>query len=142
MQDCIFCRILDGREDGSFAYRDSHCAVFADIYPANDGHLLVVPTEHVPHFDGLPPGTAGHLMEVARDMVAALRSSTVRCEGFNIILNDGAVAGQDVFHTHLHIIPRFEGDGFRPRFFPRNAAPHPREGLDRTMEAIRQRPEL
>ena len=72
MQDCVFCDILDGKADGSFAYRDSLCAVLADIRPANEGHLLVVPIEHSAQLDGLSAQVAGHLMGVAREVVAAL----------------------------------------------------------------------
>jgi histidine triad (HIT) family protein len=138
VQECLFCEILDGAAEGSFAYRDDVCAVLADIFPANDGHLLVVPIEHAAHLDVLSPRAAGHLMKVAREVVAALRASTLRCEGFNIALADGAVAGQDVFHTHLHVIPRFEGDGFPRRFFPRDRAPRPREELDRVTKELRE----
>ena len=138
MQECIFCEILVGSAEASFVYRDEFCAVLTDIFPANDGHLLVVPIEHCAHLDDLSVLAAGHLMSVAREVVAALRSSTIRCEGFNIILNDGVVAGQDVFHSHLHVIPRFDGDGFPRRFFPRDPAPRAREELDGIAEEVRR----
>ena len=119
-------------------YRDEMCAVLADLFPANEGHLLVVPSAHVAHVDDLSPDVAGHMMRMASAVVAAIRRSGIRSEGFNVILNDGAVAGQEVFHTHLHIIPRYAGDGHRRAFFPRDPEPWTREELDRVTEEVRR----
>ena len=103
MEECLFCQILEERLEASLAYRDERCAVIADLFAANEGHLLVVPIEHVARFADVSPETAGHMMSVAQDVVVALHASPVRCDGFNIALSDGACAGQEVFHSHLQI---------------------------------------
>jgi len=128
---CIFCEILAGRAEGSVVLRDEVCAVFVDIRPVNEGHLLVVPIEHGALLDELPASTASHLMMVARRVGSALRASSLRCDGFNLLLADGEAAGQEVFHCHLHVIPRFGGDGFGFRFAPDHGRLPPREELDR-----------
>lgn len=137
--ECLFCQILEGTVPGSLAYRDSRCAVIADLFPANEGHMLIVPTIHVARFPDLPSEVAGHLLAVGRDVAGALRSSSVRSDGFTIALSDGEVAGQEIFHTHLHVIPRFEDDGYPRAFFPRDPEPREREALDRMVEELRAR---
>jgi histidine triad (HIT) family protein len=128
---CVFCDILAGRLPGSFVYRDDTAAAFMDIRPVNPGHLLVVPVRHAPHLAEIDGDTAAHLMRVAHRLAAALRRSSVRCEGINLFLADGAVAMQEVFHVHLHVLPRFEEDGFGLRFPPEYYTNRPtRESLD------------
>jgi len=139
MEDCLFCQILDGSLEASLAYRDDRCAVIADLFAANEGHLLVVPIEHVARFADVPPEIAGHMMSVARDVVVALQASPIRCDGFNIALSDGTCAGQEIFHSHLHVIPRFKGDGIARAFFARDPEPWPREVLERVVEEVGSR---
>jgi len=83
-----------------------------DIQPINAGHLLVVPNRHAAFLADLDEETAGHLFRVAQRIAAALHRSGVRCEGATLFVADGEAAGQDVFHVHVHVIPRFQGDGF------------------------------
>jgi histidine triad (HIT) family protein len=118
MLACIFCDILHGRIPGSFVYRDEHAAAFMDIQPVNPGHLLVVPVRHATYLADTDADTAAHLMRIAHRLAAALRRSSVRCEGVNLFLADGAAAMQEVFHVHLHVFPRFANDGFGLRFAP------------------------
>ncbi len=118
MPDCIFCEILAGRAPASIVYRDEQCVVFMDIQPITPGHLLVVPAQHAASLPELDPAAGGHIFQVAQRMAAALRRSGVRCEGISLSLADGAAAGQTVFHMHLHVIPRFAGDGFGLRLPP------------------------
>jgi histidine triad (HIT) family protein len=134
--DCIFCRVLAGTAEASFVYRDDRCAAFMDIKPVNPGHLLVVPLEHAPYLADIDSETAAHLMRVAHRLVAGLRASSLRCEGVNLFLADGEAAMQEVFHVHLHVIPRFRGDGFGLKFGP-DYTLKPRSELDRAAEAIR-----
>ena len=115
---CVFCRIVAGELPGTFVYRDERCAAFMDIKPVNPGHLLVVPLHHATHLADLDGAAAAHLMEVGHRLAGALRGSGLRCEGVNFFLADGAAAGQEVFHVHLHVLPRFQGDGFGLRFGP------------------------
>lgn len=138
MASCVFCRILAGELDASFVYRDDCVSAFLDIQPVNPGHLLVVPHRHAETLAELPPDVAGHIMTVAQQLITRLRETDVRCEGVNLFLADGAVAGQEVAHVHLHVIPRFAGDGFGLRFGPGYGATPPRDELDRLAAAIRE----
>lgn len=110
--DCVFCEILAGRAGASFVHRDGQCAAFMDIQPVTPGHVLVVPTRHVPKLADIEPDEWARVAEVGRHIAAAIRASGVRCEGVNLHLADGEVAGQEVHHVHLHVFPRFQGDGF------------------------------
>jgi histidine triad (HIT) family protein len=118
MSECIFCRILNGELPASFVYRDERCAAFMDIQPVNLGHLLVVPVRHAAYLADLDSNAAADLMRVAHGAGAALRESGVPCEGVNFFLADGEAAMQEVFHVHLHVFPRFRGDGFGLKFAP------------------------
>ena len=118
MKDCIFCRLLAGELPATFIFRDDEIAAFMDIQPVNPGHVLVIPVRHATYLADLDPPTAGRLMQEAQRIAAAIRGSGVRCEGINLFLADGEAAMQEVFHVHLHVIPRFAGDGFGLRFGP------------------------
>nr|PZN28472.1 MAG: HIT family protein [Chloroflexota bacterium] len=137
MADCVFCRILAGELPGSFVYRDERCAAFMDIQPVNPGHLLVVPLAHAPHLADLDPEDGAQLFRVAQRLAAALRRSGVRCEGVNLFLADGEAAMQEVFHVHLHVFPRYPGDGFGLRFGEHYWQKPPRSELDQLAERIR-----
>ena len=130
MTDCIFCRIISGNLPSSLVLRDEQCVAFMDLQPVNSGHVLVVPLSHAADLSVLDASTAGHLMIVAQRIAAALRASPLRCEGVNLLLADGEAAGQEVFHVHLHVVPRYPGDGFGFRFGPDYGKPPAREELD------------
>jgi histidine triad (HIT) family protein len=137
MSDCLFCRILAGELPASFVYRDERCAAFMDIRPVNLGHLLVVPTKHGAHLADIDRDEAAHLMRVAHAAAAALRKSELRCEGVNFFLADGAAAMQEIFHVHLHVFPRFRGDGFGLKFSPEYYTRRPaRSELDATAASL------
>lgn len=112
MVNCVFCSILAGELTASVVYSDEVSYAFLDIQPINPGHTLVIPREHRDGLRELPAETAGHLMRVAQRVAAALYRSELAPSGVNLLLADGVSAGQDVFHAHLHVIPRYEGDGF------------------------------
>lgn len=118
MTDCIFCRILAGELPASFVYRDERCAAFMDIQPVNTGHILVVPVRHAAYLADIDASAAADLMRVGHAAAAALRGSDLRCEGVNFLLADGEAAMQEIFHVHLHVFPRFRGDGFGLKFSP------------------------
>ena len=118
MKDCIFCRIIAGELPASFVYRDDRCAAFMDIQPVNLGHLLVIPVRHAAHLADIDADMAGDLMRVGHASAAALRASGLPCEGVNLFLADGEAAMQEVMHVHLHVFPRFRGDGFGLKFNP------------------------
>lgn len=130
MEKCPFCNILSGNLEGTVVYQDDICTAILDIQPINPGHLLVIPNQHIPDLAGLHPDIGKHLFAVGQKIAAALRQSSVQCEGVNLFLADGKAAMQDVFHVHLHVIPRFEGDGFGFTFSPRYAELPTRDELD------------
>jgi histidine triad (HIT) family protein len=113
---CVFCRIIAGQADASLVYQDDRVTAFMDIRPVNPGHTLVVPNEHAPNIATLEEEVGGHMFIVGRRIAGALRRSGLRCEGVNLFMADGSAAGQTVFHSHLHVVPRHSGDGFGFRF--------------------------
>ena len=89
-----------------------------DIRPVNPGHLLVIPLAHAAGLATLESDTGAQMFRVGQRLAEAIRRSGVRCEGINVLLADGEAAGQEVFHVHLHVIPRYAGDGFGFRYGP------------------------
>jgi diadenosine tetraphosphate (Ap4A) HIT family hydrolase len=110
--DCVFCGIVAGRLPASVVHEDDDVVAFLDLHPAAPGHLLVVPRRHAADLAGLDPADGARVFTVAQRMAAALRASSLRPGGVNLFLADGEVAGQEVFHVHLHVLPRRVGDGF------------------------------
>lgn len=134
---CIFCEILAGRAEATFLYRDAVCAAFMDIQPVNPGHVLVVPTRHAADLGSVTAQEWNRIGELGRQVAAALRASDIRSEGVNLFLADGASAGQEVFHAHLHVFPRYAGDGFGLRF-PDSYRDRPsRQALEAAAEKLR-----
>jgi histidine triad (HIT) family protein len=128
MSDCIICGLVAGELERSVPYEDEQTSVFMDIQPVVRGHMLVVPRRHARSLADLDEADGARIFEVGRRAAAALRASGLRCEGVNLFLADGEAAGQEVFHVHLHVIPRYEGDGFGLQLPPDYA--------------VRERPEL
>lgn len=137
MTDCIFCKILAGELPASFVYRGEHCTAFMDIQPVNPGHVLVIPNEHAANLSELNLETGGQLFQTGQQIAAGLYASGLPCKGVNLFLADGEPAGQEVFHVHLHVFPRFEGDGFGLKFSPKYFQLPAREALDEVAEKIR-----
>ena len=111
-QGCIICAIVTGRAEASVVYEDEAVVAFMDLYPVTPGHLLVVPRGHAVGLDDLDAATSAHVWSVGHEMARAMRRSSLGCEGINVLLCDGEVAFQTVFHFHLHVIPRYGGDGW------------------------------
>ena len=111
-RDCVFCGIVQDPSNSDVVWNDSGVIAFMDINPVTDGHVLVIPRCHHVGLTDLPEVTAAHMMRVAQGIARALRASQLRCDGVNLFFADGEAAFQEVFHSHLHIIPRYEGDGF------------------------------
>ena len=118
MDGCVFCDILSGRLPSSLVYQDEHCTTLMDIQPVNPGHVLVIPNRHAAFLADLDENIGAHMFRVAQRLARGLRASGVRCEGVNLFLADGQAAMQEVFHVHLHVFPRYEGDGFGLKFGP------------------------
>ena len=137
MSDCIFCEILAGRSPSSIVYQDDVCTAFMDIQPINPGHVLVIPNRHAAFLSDLDENTGAHMFRVAQHLARALRDSGVRCEGVNLFLADGEAAMQEIFHVHLHVFPRYEGDGFGLTFSPDYFDKPGRPELDKVAARIR-----
>jgi histidine triad (HIT) family protein len=133
----IFAKIIQGKVPASFVYQDEKVSAFMDIQPINPGHVLVIPNQEVASLTDLDEETGAHLFRVGHRIAKALRKSGLKCEGVNLFLADGQAAKQDVFHVHLHVFPRFRGDGFRWQFGQNYSNLPKREELERTAEAIK-----
>jgi len=134
---CIFCEILAGRIPASFVYRDECVAAFMDIQPINAGHILIVPVAHAATLAEVADADGSAMFSVARRLTGAVKASGIRCEGVNLFLADGEAAGQEVAHVHLHLFPRFAGDGFGLKFPERYTRKPSRRALEEDAEAIR-----
>jgi histidine triad (HIT) family protein len=137
MTKCIFCDILERKIPSSHVYNDDKCSAFMDIQPINSGHVLIVPNKHASCLAELEEDIGAHLFRVAQKIAHSLRKSELKCEGINLFLSDGKAAGQEIFHVHLHLFPRFSGDGFRLRFGAGYGKKLSHEELDKTAEKIR-----
>lgn len=138
MSDCIFCEILSGTLPASIVYQDDTCTALMDIQPVNAGHVLIVPNSHATYLADLAEDTSAQLFLIARRIAAALRRSGMKCEGVNLFLADGEAAGQEVFHVHLHVFPRYKGDGFGLKFRPGYSNRPERSELDAIAQQIKQ----
>ncbi len=111
---CIFCDIIQGAAEVSVCYEDTDSIAFMDIQPVNAGHVLVVSRQHFESFLDLPKELGTHLFDVAMQLAPAIRKVS-GADGMNVIVSSGAAAGQDIYHFHIHLIPRRRGDGFDVR---------------------------
>ena len=110
--DCIFCKIAKKEIPADIVYEDDKAIVFLDIAPVHPGHALVVSKQHHPTLVETPNDVACHLMSVVHKIAPAIMKAT-NADGFNLGVNNGQAAGQVIWHTHYHIIPRFTNDGLR-----------------------------
>jgi histidine triad (HIT) family protein len=138
MNPCVFCEIAAGRAPASVVHRDEGVLAFLDISPVNPGHVLVIPVAHATYLADLDPAVAGSMFQLAQRLAAALRRSGLKSDGVNMYLADGAAGGQEVFHVHLHVFPRFVEDGFGLKLGPLYGNKPERSELDRLAESIRQ----
>jgi histidine triad (HIT) family protein len=121
---CIFCDLIRGAAEVSMCYEDGTVIAFMDIQPVNAGHVLVVPKAHYETVRDIPRDVGLHLYEVATRLIPVIQQVS-GAEDMNIVVNSGAAAGQNVFHYHIHLIPRREGDGFDvPLPFPGSEMPN------------------
>lgn len=111
-QGCIFCAIVAGQAEASVVHEDEAVVAFMDLHPVTPGHLLVVPRTHAVGLEDLDRATGAQVWSVGHDLSRALRRSRLGAEGINVLVCDGEVAFQTVLHLHLHVIPRYAGDGW------------------------------
>lgn len=109
-ENCIFCKLANGDIPTNMIYEDDMFAVILDASPATKGHALILPKEHAANIYELSEETASRIFVLAKKMAAKM-TELLKCDGFNIVQNNGEVAGQTVFHFHMHLIPRYKGDG-------------------------------
>jgi histidine triad (HIT) family protein len=110
MSDCIFCGIVAGAMPAERVYEDEHTVAFLDIAPACDGHLLVIPRAHADDIHGAAPESLAAVAATVQQMAARL-TGALAAEGVSVVQSNGRAAGQTVFHYHVHVLPRFAGDG-------------------------------
>ena len=108
--DCLFCKLIDKKIPAYVVYEDDHAFAFLDIMPRVTGHTMVVPKEHTPTIVALPDGEVEPLFGAVKK-VAELISKNLKSDGITIGINQGRASGQEVDHLHVHLLPRWHGDG-------------------------------
>ena len=112
MEDCIFCKIADGKIPAAKIYEDNYVISFLDIMPANKGHCLVVPKNHAATLIEMDDKDLAATIIAAKKVAKAISLSFGNAS-FNMVMNNGKESGQVVNHAHIHIIPRFQKDRLR-----------------------------
>jgi histidine triad (HIT) family protein len=131
----VFCGIARGSQPASVVAESGDVLAFCDIQPVHPGHLLVIPRAHVGDLAELPEETGRSMWSLGQRLAGAVRASGLPCDGVNLFLADGAAAGQEVWHTHLHVIPRIARDGVLK--ISANWSLPPRAVLDETAARVR-----
>ena len=135
-EDCVFCAIVKGEAPASLTHEDDSVIAFMDIQPITHGHMIVVPREHAVLMQDVNETAAMRAFRVARRL-ASLARHTLGASGANLLVMDGEVAFQDVPHFHIHVIPRYPGDGFGLTFPKTYEQPPSRAELETVAAAIR-----
>ena len=136
--NCIFCKIANGEIPSSTIYEDDDFRVILDLGPAAKGHALILPKEHFKDVCELDGKTAARVLPLGAKIGTAMKKS-LGCAGFNLVQNNGAAAGQTVFHFHVHIIPRYEGG---PKIVTWTPGDEATEILAETAEKIKEALEI
>ncbi len=133
MSDCLFCKIANGEIPSATLYEDEEFRVILDVGPASKGHALILPKTHADNLYDLPDKTASKAMLLAKKMAAKMQDA-LQCDGLNLVQNNGLAAGQTVFHFHIHLIPRYEGDERMVAWTPGELKEEDREELLRLLQ--------
>ena len=115
--DCIFCKIAAGEIPSKTIYEDECFRVILDLGPATKGHALILPKSHADNLYELPDDTAEKVLVLAKKLAVQMKEK-LGCDGLNLVQNNGEEAGQTVKHFHMHVIPRYKGDGQRIGWVP------------------------
>jgi histidine triad (HIT) family protein len=107
--NCIFCKIANGDIPAATIYEDEDFRVILDLGPASKGHALILPKEHYANLYELSDELAAKVLLVAKKVITKM-TDVLGCDGYNVVQNNGEVAGQTVFHFHMHLIPRYKDD--------------------------------
>lgn len=117
--NCIFCKIIAGEIPSQAIYEDDKFKVILDVASATRGHALILPKSHYANLYELPDDVASDTIKLAKKMMKVM-TDRLGCDGFNILQNNGEVAGQSVFHFHMHLLPRYKDDGEILKYNPQN----------------------
>lgn len=109
MENCVFCKIIAGIIPSTTVYEDDDFKAIMDISPAAKGHVIILPKKHVSNIYEMDDEIASKILIVAKKIATAVKDE-FQCAGLNLLQNNGEAAGQTVFHYHMHIIPRKQGD--------------------------------
>lgn len=131
-KDCVFCKIASGDIPSASIYEDPNFKVILDLGPASKGHALILPKDHYADLCSMDDEGAAKVFPLAKRIGRAMKKS-LKCDGFNVVQNNGLAAGQTVFHFHVHIIPRYEGGPKIVSWEPGKAEPGSLEQLARTI---------
>ena len=131
MSDCIFCKIINGEIPSATVFENDEFKVILDRFPSGEGHVLIIPKNHVANIFEIDEEQAGRLFSLAVK-VSKVMKEVFGFENMNVLQNNGAVAGQSVFHFHMHLIPRYENDGINIKW-------NPTEPTDDEIEAVRKK---
>lgn len=108
-EECLFCKLANGKIPTNSIYEDEDFKVIMDLSPASKGHCIILPKTHAKNLLELPEEYCEKILLVAKKCCKAL-TEVLHCDGINVLQNNGEAAGQTVFHLHVHLIPRYEGD--------------------------------
>ena len=133
--NCIFCKIANGEIPSSTLYEDDAFRVILDVSPATKGHALILPKQHIANIFEMDDSTAEKVFVLASRIAKAMKTA-LNCDGLNIVLNNGEVAGQTVFHFHFHIIPRYNDDGQHISWIPGTSEAEERESIATQIKAL------
>lgn len=112
-QNCLFCSIAKKNVPADIVYENERTVAFLDIHPTNPGHTLIIPKTHYKNIYEMPVDTVTELMQTVHALAPNIKKA-LDADGINMMMNNDPAAGQVIFHAHIHLIPRFAGDGFAP----------------------------
>ncbi len=131
--NCIFCKIVRKEAPATILYEDDKALAFLDIRPLNEGHTLIIPKQHYETVYDIPQDLICHICTIVKRFASIVKDST-KADGITIIQQNGRAAGQEIFHLHVHVVPRYEGQKL-PHF--REIPNASRERLEQTAERIK-----
>ena len=133
--NCIFCKIANGEIPSSTIYEDDSFRVILDLSPATKGHALILPKQHMADIFEMDEATASSIFVLASRIAKAMKTA-LNCDGLNIVQNNGPVAGQTVFHFHMHLIPRYNDDCQTISWVPGTSEASERDAIADQIRAI------
>ena len=131
--NCILCKLANGDIPTNSIYEDENFNVILDIAPATKGHALVIPKEHYADIYEIPSELLAEAVKVAQKVIKHV-TPVLGCDGYNLLQNNGEVAGQTVHHFHLHLIPRFKDDGVVIKWEPKETVAEEQQALAKAIK--------